>query len=586
MKRLCTLSAFFLCCWTGLQAQVQRAYLDENYGISVELLPEIERPLTFRNETFSQMAGFPKGARANKVLKNFRNVTLVDLNRDGAQDIIWGANSRLFADSYDRRLWARTLSGIAIYPASVADLDKDGDPEIIQATGGSQTSGRLYALNKAGEDLPGWPLNFDGHWILTAPAISDVNDDGDLEIIFNERDSPKSRLHIVGANGLPFSDRWPVSIFGPLAVTPSIGDVDGDGAKEIFVTTTTTRYLFNLNGEPEPGWPMTTDPAQRYSYQSSLLVDLDEDGDLEIIGATHGNQPEYYILQADNTYFPGWPKPIPGNSWTFNTPTAVKIDGEYRIFMSRPIDERTGDMLYGWNANGRSLSNFPLFRSGGLEGFISIADVDGDDEFELVCGSNLLLDGRSFIHAYNLDDLTEVPGFPIRPWGWTFMNGVNIGDVNGDGMMDLVSLTYTQNFSESAVDSTYLNVYELRVPYSPERVLWGSYKGNNTREGLLTAANVTPIREREMKPAAGRLSLSPNPVGNRLQLELVMPKSGIVRLDLYNMQGHRLAEIFREQVDPGLRQWSYAVNHLPTGMYCINVRMDHQTVQTLRFVKK
>lgn len=584
MKKPFLLFSALLVC-LALRAQIQRAFLLEDFTIAVEKTPEIESPLIFRSDTLGQMSGFPKGALANKSLKNLRNVTLADLDKDGAHDILWGADNKLFAHSYEKLLWSRTLSGIVLYPPSVANLDKDGGLEIVQATGGSQTNSRIYLLDADGRDLSGWPLNFNGHWIITAPALSDVDDDGDLEIIFNERDSPRSRLHIVRRDGAPFNSDWPVPISGTLAVTPSIGDVDQDGEKEIYVASTTTRYLLKLNGEIEAGWPQETDPSQRYSFQSPLLIDINEDGNLEIIGATHGDLPEYYILQADGSNFPGWPKPVPGNVWTFNTPTAVIIDNELRLFMSRPISDRTSDMLYGWNSEGRSLPGFPLFKPGGLEGLISIADVDGDEEFELLFGSNLLSpDGSSFIHAYELDGATEVPGFPIRPRGWTFMNGVNVGDVNGDGLMDLVALSYTQNIENSNLaDSIYLNVYELQTPYSPERVLWSTYKGNNTRDGLLKAANITPVKEAGIK-SDFPVSLYPNPVKDVLRLQFRHTKPSNIQLQLYDAQGRNLETIYAGRLSGGAQEWTQSVNHLPPGMYFISVRLDQKIGQVLKFI--
>ena len=113
-----------------------------------------------------------------------------------------------------------------------------------------------------------------------------------------------------------------------------------------------------MDGTIEDGWPQETDPKQRYSFQSSLLVDLDQNEELEIIGATHGDEPEYYVLRPDGSNFPGWPKAVPENSWTFSTPSLVRIDEQLRFFMSRPIRDSTGDMLYGWNAEGEAIAWF------------------------------------------------------------------------------------------------------------------------------------------------------------------------------------------------------------------------------------
>lgn len=566
-------------------AQVKRAILSEDFTISVTETPEVSHPLVFRGGSFNQMEGFPKKAAASNQYKNFRNVTLADIDGDGVQDILWGGGNRLFAHSCKELLWERSLSGTVLYPPSVANIDKEEGLEIVQATGGSQTSSRIYLLDENGQDLPGWPLSFNGHWIITAPALSDVNDDGYLEIIFNERDVPAGRVHLVNFNGTPFSADWPVSLSGTPAVTPSVGDVDQDGEKEIYVTSTTTRYLFGLDGEAEAGWPQETGPQQRYSFQSPLLVDLDRDGRLEIIGAAHGDNPEYYALKADGSDFPGWPKPVPDNVWTFSTPTVVSIGEEYQIFMSRPIGTVFSDMLYGWDGAGNSLPGFPLFNLGGLEGLISIADVDGDDEFELLFGSNQLLsDGRSFIHAYEMDGSTDVPGFPIRPWGWTFMNGANVGDVNGDGLMDLVALTYTQNFDANLRDSVYLNVYELNIPYQPERVLWSTYKGNNTRDGLVKTDNATAVNE----PAGDsgvELSLYPNPVNDVLQLNLSVFRAANLHVHLCNAQGKNLETIYSGLVAGGAYAWAHPVHGLPPGMYCLRVESGRGNVQTLKFIK-
>ena len=242
-------------------------------------------------------------------------------------------------------------------------------------------------------------------------------------------------------------------------------------------------------------------------------------------------------------------------------------------------------MLFGWDDAGNPLTNFPISKSGGLEGIISVADIDDDGEYELLFGSNQLLpDGRSFIHAYEMDG-TETPGFPIRPHGWNFMNGVNIGDINGDQKMDLIALTYTQNFDQNITDSVYLNVYELNTPYSPERVLWSTYKGDNTRDGLVFKQNMTTsVKDQPSRPKFN-VKLHPNPVNEILKIQLTMQKAMNVSLKLYNSQGQLLENIYSETANKGMREWIQNVQNLPTGMYFLRSTFDQQSEQILKFIK-
>ena len=175
------LGIIFVLCAIMATAQVQRAYLLEDGRIGIDTLHNLQPRLQFRTNNFQQMDGFPKKARANKTFKNFRNVSLADINGDQKQDILWGADNQLFAQSDQELLWQRAMSGTLIYPPSIADLNQDGALDIVQATGGSQTASRIYLLDTAGQNQTGWPLNFDGNWIITAPALADVDDNGQLD---------------------------------------------------------------------------------------------------------------------------------------------------------------------------------------------------------------------------------------------------------------------------------------------------------------------------------------------------------------------------------------------------------------------
>lgn len=481
------------------------------------LLKAVDPPQNLNNKKVltSQMAGFPLSVVGNPTFKNMRGLAMADINGDSIADVVFATHNTIYAYSYLGLIWQKTLIGTAIYPPSVSDMNNDGYPEIVQVTGGSPDNGRVFVFDKAGNTLTGWPVNFSNHWMICAPALSDLDNDSIKEIIVCERISPAGKVHILKIDGTEFSADWPVTLDGIPAVTPSVADVDGDGEKDIVAYSTKSRYIFGLDGLPKAGFPDLTDPLQNYSYQSPAIADFDNNGQCEIIGATHGDSPMFYVMNSDGSVFSGWPHSVPDSSWTYSAPTVVKINGAWNIFMSRPIGSDADDMLYGWDAGGNLLPGFPIVKPGGLEGFISVADINNDSEFELVFGSNLLdSTGRGFIHAYKTNGGGELPGFPLRPIGWTFMNGVNIGDVNGDHMMDLVALSYTNSFGVTT-DSVYINVYELNVPYTPGKVLWGTYKGSNERTGFV-GEMISSVQQAESSP--DKIFAFPNPVTDKLKL--------------------------------------------------------------------
>ena len=493
----------------------QKAVLTEELTIKVE---NVYAPAGFNSEkqAMDQMTGFPVAVTGNASFKNMRNLTLADINGDQIQDIVFVADSKLYVWTYQGMLWEKTIIGTGIYPPSVADINMDGFNEIVLVTGGLPANGRTYTFDKDGNELPGWPVNFSSHWMMCAPALTDVDNDSIIEIIVCERyTSTVGRVHILRIDGTSFSTNWPVSLDGIPAFTPSVGDVDNDGVKEIVAYSTKSRYIFELDGQPMTGFPLNTEPEQKYSYQSPVIADLNSDDQYEVIGATHGDLPKFYVMDNSGNDYTGWPITVPDSNWTYSTPTVVKINGEYRILMSRPIGSEVDDMLYCWDAEGNMQPGFPVEKSGGLEGYISVADINNDNDFELVFGANMLDSlGYGFINAYNISDGTPVNGFPIRPRGWTFMNGVCIGDVNGDAAIDLVSLTYTNSFGANT-DTVYINVYETNSPYTTEKVLWGTYKGTNDRSGYVSngVSNVEEMRDID-------IMVYPNPCSSILNIEL------------------------------------------------------------------
>jgi hypothetical protein len=495
MKKIFTLLFIVLITHAWAQERVaKQAWLDDDGQVQVKeiLISETEYLYYQEQKTdYEQPENWPKRIAAHPNFKNFRGVTLADITNDGMDEILVAAFNRLYAyKGNGDLLWSLQLTGTATYPPSVADVTGDGNLELVQLTGGIPNNGRAYVIDKDGNVKPGWPVSISNNWLLSAPALADLDGNGQMEIIFGVR--TVNEIHVLKADGTNFSDNWPVVLSSIPGFTPSVGDINNDGEMNIIAGASNgTLYAFRPNAELLPGFPAATANTS-FSYQSPLLADLDGDSLLSIVGATHGNAPEYYVRKSDGTYREGWPKAVPGGGWTYSPPTLADITGDsiYEIFVSKPIGEAVEPMLFGYNEAGEMLPNFPISKSGGLESFISVADIDNDGQHDLIFGSNMMIDGRGFIHAYFTDGSGELPGFPLRPDGFTFMNGANLGDVTGDGMLNLVALSYEQTFS--ATDSAVINVWNLGITLEEANVLFGTYKGNNTRNGFMTMEEEEP----------------------------------------------------------------------------------------------
>jgi len=196
--------------------------------------------------------------------------------------------------------WPKVMSTLTKGYSSpaIGDLDGDGDLEVV--IGGS--SGRfeefeptVFAWHHNGEGLVGWPKytdrmsipgGFSAEGVSASPAIVDLDNDGDLEIIVGAWDG---KVYIWHHDGTDFIDTvWPKQTGDKIRSSPAIGDLDKDGTYEIIIASNDGNlYAWHQDGTSllpgsngifysfeEPEAPPNDTPA---------LADLDNDGDLEII---------------------------------------------------------------------------------------------------------------------------------------------------------------------------------------------------------------------------------------------------------------------------------------------------------------
>jgi hypothetical protein len=354
-----------------------------------------------------------------------------------------------FSRPQDRTKDNHVKRGFTASPV-LGDLNGDGKLDIVIA-GLDQ---HIYAWDGTGTPLPGFPAlvrdpTLPGAEIINTPAVGDINGDGKPEIVVptNEFDANPQSPPTPSADG---------GIFGNVLTNVLSNAIGGSGRI----------YALDNQGNVMAGWPTKPNGIQPDALPfvgpgvDQILADVDGDGTLDVIGNVATG--DVTATKADGTNLVDYDSNPPGGETVdkgkvlnlFENPIAANLSGTgLEVFKGGLTLNGLVDLgvavgqnlpynhvVQGWNAQtGAELPSFPqAVEDYQLLSSPVVADVSDAPGRELLVGTGL----------YYLRDINaagvEGTGFPKFTGGWIFATPA-IGDIDGDGKLDITTMTREGN---------------------------------------------------------------------------------------------------------------------------------------------
>ena len=450
--------------------------------------------------------------------------------------------------------------GLNAYPI-LRDLDHDGKIDLLF---GRDLQTFVYYKNTGSASVPAWTSNtlFSGTEATTYwknPSLCDLDGDGDLDLIYGTSDGTLYLYQNVGSTSVPQFQYNPayfqvVRIDGNGA-SVSLADFDHDGDADMISGDWLGKFQYFRNDgtSKSPRFTKTTSTFTSLdvgSYSTPVFVDIDGDGDFDIVSGALDGKVYCYINN--------------GAGFTQNTQIFGAIDVGWQSAPAFADLDGDGDqdMIIG----GEDADSLRAYRNTGQNAFVldnsliagatspsyghpTFADIDKDGDMDLIIGGisgqvkffeNI---GTKSLQSWQqLDeafagvevDQNAAPGF---------------ADLDGDGMVDLVVGEYNGNFS------LYKNLIPTLVRYPASG-----------------------------KPTSFELSQNfPNPFNPATNVQFSIGSFQFVTLTVCDVLGREVAYLVNGEMSPGTYSTRWDASHFPSGVYFYTLRAGNH-IETKRML--
>jgi len=427
---------------------------------------------------------------------------------------------------------------------TIADID-GGAKEIIAPTWDTAI---IYAFDLAGNDKPGFPVAMsDPMW--SAVAVGDLRGDGKKELVVGSNGNNVFALKSDGTELLD-GDANPATfgVFKHLGssfniCTPAIAPLEGNGTQAIvFGGADAKLYAWRADGTDVPGFPASMGAGTRASVAVGSLDG--PGGPLSIV--TTAMCDSLYVFGANGARRPGFPVycRTEGNSRN-PSPALADMDGDGYLDI---VAASTAGGLYAWNRNGAIVSpwnnvRYSTITSWSTECSPIVADINGDGRPDVLMG-----DENGQLTAFSGVDASMLPGFPIQLSG-EVKGAPAVCDCDGDGKTEIAVAGWDKN----------VYMWDYDFPFSPGQIPpWPQFHHDAARTGyagtpvLAGTDDDAPTLPRTLELAAP----APNPARSGVRLWYGVPADragGAIELAIFDLSGRRVRTVLKGSAQAGRR---------------------------------